>query len=254
MADRSFTIAAEPVGPLRAVRDAGHRRLPVRYQTDVWDLRFRSRLSSLLKPGAAVLDVGAGRRPTVPIGHRPSDTRYVGLDVDAAELEEAEPGSYDETVVAAAEDRVAGLEGEFDLALSFFALEHVRSTAKVIENVNEYLRPGGWFLGQLSGARSPFSLANRLLPHRVSRALLGRALGRHPEAIFPARYDSCTYSKLTALLDRRWPHHEVLPLFTGAGYVLFSRALTAAYVGYEELIYRTRRSNLAPYYLIAARK
>jgi hypothetical protein len=36
--------------------------------------------------------------------------------------------------------------------------------------------------------------------------------------------------------------------------VLFSRLLTAAYVGYEDWAWRASRRDLAPYYLVAARR
>lgn len=247
-----FTVAREGAGPARTVRDAVRRRLPPRYETDLWDLRLRARLAEVLRPGMEILDLGAGRRPTIPRDQRPEGVRYVGLDLAVEELELAEPGSYDETVISAAEDRVSVLEGRFDLCISFFALEHVRSTASVLDNAHAYLRPGGLLLAQLSGSRSPFSLANRLLPRRISRALLRRTHGRDPDSVFPAYYDRCTHSQLLELLSG-WSEAEVMPLCTGAPYVLFSRPLTAAYIAYEEWVYRTDRRDLSPYYLVIAR-
>jgi SAM-dependent methyltransferase len=255
LAERGFTIAPEAAGPAREIREAGRRRLPERYRTDVWDLRFRERLEPLLRPGVDILDIGAGRRPTVAPGDRAGGGgRYVGLDVDDEEMARAEPGSYDGTVVAAGEDRVPELEGGFDLCLSFFAFEHVRSTEAVLKNIAAYLRPGGTLLAQLAGARSPFSLANRILPAGLSRKLLHRSQGRAPDSVFPATYDRCTHSELSAILDQRFSESEVVPLYTGAGYVLFSRVLTAAYIGYENWLARGDRRDLAPYYLIAARR
>lgn len=254
-AKRAYSVAPEPGGLVRTVREAGRRRLPARYVTDVWDLRLRERLTPLLMPGIEILDVGAGRRPLLVPADRPEGCRYVGLDVDAGELASAEPGSYDETVVAPGEDRVEALEGRFGLVLSLFAFEHVRSTATVLENLHAYLRPGGHLLAQLAGARSPFSVANRILPGRLSERLLKRTQGREGHSVYPANYDSCSHSELTELLrEGGWSEGEVVPLFTAAGYVLFSRALTAAYVGYEEWLYRSDRRDLAPYYLIAARR
>jgi SAM-dependent methyltransferase len=250
---REFEIAPEARPPLATLRDARELRLPHRYATDVWDRPFRSRLASLLHPDGEVLDIGAGRRPTVGPEDRPDGTRYVGLDLDADELKKAPPGSYDDTVVAPAEERVPSLEDRFDLVLSFFALEHVSSTARVLENARAYLRPGGWLLAQTAGSRSPFAIGNRILPPRIAQLVLQRTQSRDADAIFPARYDQCRYSALTALLDD-WSEHEVVPLFTGAGYALFSRALTVAYVASEEWIYRTGRRDLAPYYLVAARR
>lgn len=248
-----FDIASHPRGVLQTIGDAAARRLPARYETDLWDRPFRARLSPSLKPGLSVLDVGAGRRPTIPRTQRPPGTLYVGLDPDGAELADADAGSYDGTVVSPAELHVASLEDRFDLVLSFFAFEHVQSMAKVLANLHAYLRPGGTLLGQFAGARSPFSMANRVLPGQTSRSLLARTQARDAETVFPARYDSCTHTALTSLLRGDWSEYEVTPLFTGAGYVLFSKTLTAAYIAYEEWIYRTNRRDLAPYYLVAAR-
>jgi SAM-dependent methyltransferase len=248
-----YTVASEGKALLATVRDAGHRQLPFRYQTDVWDRRLRERLMSIMMPGVAILDIGAGRSPTVPPADRPPSTWYVGLDPNATELERARVGSYDDIVVTPGEKWQPALEGRFDLVVSFFALEHVRSTAAVLRNARAYLRPGGWLLAQFAGKWSPFSSANRFLPASVSRVLLMHLRGREPESIFPAHYDRCTYSEIDELLSG-WSSHEVAPLFTGAPYVLFSRVLTAAYVGYEEWAYRRGHRDLAPYYLATAMK
>ena len=253
MKDVPYSIASQPDGVLATVRQAGRRRLPARYRTDRWDRPFKSRLAELLRPGLTILDVGAGRRPTVAVSERPADTRYLGLDPDRAELERAAGDDYDEKIVAPVEERVAALENKVDLVLSFFAFEHVRSTEAALENIAAYLRPGGCLLAQLAGANSPFSIANRLLPSTLARRLLSATQDREPDTVFPARYDRCTHSELSRLLAD-WSEAQVTPLFTGAKYVLFSRALTAAYVGYEEWIYRSDRRDLAPYYLISARR
>jgi SAM-dependent methyltransferase len=247
-----FTIAAREKPAIETIRDAGRRRLPTRYESDLWDKRFKSHLDTLLAPGIAILDIGSGRRPTVGPDARPSDLTYVGLDIDADELAAAGSGAYDEVVTAPVEEPIASLEGRFDVAISFFAFEHVRSTAAALENIRSYLKPGGTLVAQLAGAWSPFSLANRLVPGDVARFLLQRTHERDPETVFPARYDSCRHSALTGLLERSWSEYEVLPLFTGAGYVLFSRVLTAAYIAYEEWAFRRDKRDLAPYYLVRA--
>lgn len=86
------------------------------------------------------------------------------------------------------------------------------------------------------------------------RTLLGRTQARDPDTVFPARYDGCTHSELSAMLEPDWSAHTVTPLFSGAGYVLFSRLLTAAYIGYEDWAYRKQHLDLAPYYLVEAEK
>ena len=186
------------------------------------------------------------------IEDRPVDTHYVGLDIDGTELDLAAEGSYDELVVGSAEDRVEKLVGRVDLVVSFFAIEHVRSSAATFANLAAYLRPGGRLIAQMAGAYSPFSLANRFSSPSTAGRLLVRTQGRPPESVFPAMYDKCSYSGLTRLLATGWAEAQVVPLFTGAGYVLFSRLLTAAYIGYEEWTYRREMKNLAPYYLVIA--
>jgi SAM-dependent methyltransferase len=249
-----FDVAPQRQAFLKTVREAGRRRLPARYATDLWDSQFRDRLGSLLEAGVSVLDIGAGRRPTVLPNERPAGVRYVGLDLDADELDLAPQGSYDEAIVAPIEQRIPALDSAFDLAVSFLAFEHVESTERALENLHSYLRPGGRLLAHLAGARSLFSVANRLLPGRLAKRLLQRTQGRQPDTVFPAKYDHCTYSGLSELLSSRWSDYQVTPQFTGAGYVLFSRALTAGYVAYEEWTYRRDHRDLAPYYLIEAQR
>ncbi len=249
-----FTISTEASGLLRTIWDAGHRRLPPRYETDAWDRRLRRRLDELLRPGVAVLDLGAGRRPTLPPADRPAGIHYVGLDVDAAELARAAAGSYDETVVAAAEEQVDALVGRFDFVVSFFALEHVRSTSRTLENAQAYLKDGGTLLAVAAGANSPFAIANRLLPGALVRRILAATQRRRSEAVFRARYDACTAERLLEALGDGWSMRLVEPAYTGAGYALFSRVATAAYIGYEEWLCRTDRRELAPAYFVEATK
>ncbi|HEY2327595.1 MAG TPA: methyltransferase domain-containing protein [Gaiellaceae bacterium] len=251
---RPYTIAAEQHSILRTAADASRRRLPPRYGTQAWDAPMRGRLERKLRPGMKILDVGAGSRPFLAPSERPDRTVYVGLDADASELARAPAGAYDETVVAPAETPIPSLEASFDLVVSFLALEHVTSAAAAVENARVYLRPGGALLAQLAGRFAPASFANRVVPQAVARRLLRASQGRAPETVFPARYDQCTHSALVNLLSSGWTEQEVLPLFTGAGYVLFSRALCASYIAYEEWACRGKHLDLAPYYLIAARR
>ena len=145
--------------------------IPERYKTplDAW---FRGRLSAALQPGATVLDVGAGRRPSVAPDERPPGCTWVGLDISGGELAKSPRGGYDEIHVADITDHVGELDGRFDLVVSFQVLEHVRSLDEAIANIHRYLKPGGRMVVQFSGAFSPFAVANRLLPHSAARFLV----------------------------------------------------------------------------------
>jgi SAM-dependent methyltransferase len=242
---------ADP-GTLTSVfRRAARGRLPNRY-TDFWRAAFDQRVSDAVAPGQRILDIGSGRKPTIPVEQRPPGCVYVGLDLSMAELEAAPPGSYDRMIVADVTQRVPELEGQFDLALSFQVFEHVKPIDVALLNVRSYLRPGGRALMHLSGGRSVFGLLNRILPQRLGVALLSRLVGRDPKTVFPAHYDRCWYTALRQLATG-WSTFHVVPRWRGASYFGFSRLVRAIYVTYEEWTIRAGRLNLAPYYLIDAR-
>jgi SAM-dependent methyltransferase len=241
-----------PLGPLRAAIDTLKGRPPQRYYD--WDDPFRDRLAQVLAAdlrGEAILDIGAGPNPTVPMALRPAQCRYVGLDVSAAELSAATPGSYDAIHVADVTRFSPDLEGQFAVALSFHALEHVKSVAAALENIRRYLRPGGVFLAQLSGRWSNFGVLGRALPHAVTRRILVRTHGRDEDSVFPAYYDRCYKRALDGLLAP-WTAHEVVPSYISAGYLNFSRPLFAAGVLFDDSMRRAGWADLASHYVIRA--
>ena len=198
-----------------------------------------------------VLDVGAGRRPTVAPGERPQHCHYVGIDLSAAELDAAPPDAYDEIHVGDAADRDEALVGRFDLVISCFVLEHVRPLSAALDNFHSYLRPQGHLLSVFSGTLSIFSIANLLVPNRVAAAAMRQLHGRDPGTVFRARYDRCWYSALAKLL-RVWSEFEIVPCYWGANYVHFSRVLEQAYLRYEDWAADGEHRNLATHYLIDA--
>jgi len=239
------------VGMLETVRAAGRRELPPRYSTHHIVNLFDERLEPLLKPGIRILDVGSGGNPTIALRDRPDGVSYTGFDVDASELERAPEGSYDETIVAPAETPVPELENRFDLAVSWFAMEHVPDVGAAFDNLRTYLVPGGTLVAQFAGRWSAVSVANRMVPHKLARKLLWRAHRRESDSVFPAIYDRCTFRELTETLAS-WGTADVIPQFTVAEYVLFSRVLTSGYIAYEEAIERLGMRDLSPYYLVVA--
>jgi 2-polyprenyl-6-hydroxyphenyl methylase/3-demethylubiquinone-9 3-methyltransferase len=196
-----------------------------------------------------ILDVGSGRRPALAPADRPAGTHYVGLDLSAVELAAAPNGSYDETVAADLAQRVAGLEGQFDLALSWQVFEHVRPLDRALENLRAYLRPGGRMVAVLSGRFSINALVNVLVPSGLAVWLMRRLLGRDPDSVFSAHYDSCYASALTELL-KSWSVAEVTPLFQGGAYFNFALPLRSVYFRYENWASRAGRANLATHYKI----
>ncbi|MDX6511633.1 MAG: hypothetical protein QOE36_1137 [Gaiellaceae bacterium] len=223
-------------------------QLPGRYAgwSSLRDLLDR-RVESVLVPEMTVLDVGAGRRPTILPEERPSATAYVGLDVELAELTGADPGSYDEAHAGSVVTWVPAFESRFDLVVSCYAFEHVKPMPEALENIRRYLRPGGMLIALFSGSFSAHAVANRVLPEAVA----ARLIGREPETKFRAHYDRCWYGALERDLAS-WSAARISPLYLGAPYFAFSPALRRAYVAYENVAARQPHRNLASHYLLEA--
>ena len=224
--------------------------LPARY-FDSWPTGFDERVTSALVPGAVVLDLGCGSRPTIPPAARPPGCRYAALDEARDELAAAPPGSYDEVWVRDVTVPSPELVERFDLAVSWNLFEHVRPIDAAVENVRTYLRPGGRMVALLSGAFSAFALGGRVLPTRVAATLLERLLGRDPSTVFRSHYDRCWYGALVPLF-RTWSEVDVVPLYRGAEYFRFSPPLRRAYLRYENWACAGGHRNLATHYLVDA--
>ena len=225
--------------------------LPNRYARPMQH-EFLARVRPLLMPGVAILDVGAGRHPTIAPSDRPTGCRYVGLDVEADEIEAAGPGAYDEGIVT---DITKPLkrDAEFDLVLSWQVLEHVSPLADAFENVRVALRPGGTMLAQLTGSNAVFALLGQLMPHAVRVRIATRLLGHKAEEKFPTRYDRSSYRTLMRLLEP-WSEVEIVPFYRGATYFKFARLLTRAYLVYESTVEHRNARNLATHYLVVAQR
>lgn len=226
------------------------RDLPARYHVP-WKGTFQERFAAVLRPGVAILDVGAGRAPCITPADRPATCTYVGIDLSADELAAAPPRSYDEVVCSAIEDHRPELDGRFDLVISWQVLEHVRSLPESMANIRRYLRPGGLFVGQLSGRYSLTSVLNALIPRRPAVWAMEKLLDRPRSTVFPAPYDKCWYGALVRLGDG-WTEFDVTPRYCNAIYFNFSRVLQRGYLAFESAIESRGMHSLAPHYLITA--
>jgi SAM-dependent methyltransferase len=241
---------AEP--PMSVARRSQGGRIPSRYDTPPASL-FDASIRSVLGPNLRILDVGSGRRPALASADRPPGTRYVGLDLSAAELAAAPIGSYDETITCDLVERREELESRFDLILSCQVLEHVRPLDRALSNLRAYLRPGGQMIALLSGRFSINGVLNVVIPAWLAAWLMQRLLRRDPETVFPAHYDSCYASALADRLQP-WSAAEVVPLFQGGAYFNFALPLRAAYFVYENWAWRSGHANLATHYLVSSRR
>jgi SAM-dependent methyltransferase len=212
---------------------------------------FLERLRPLLVDGVTILDVGAGRDPTLAPADRPAGCRYLGLDISAEELEAAGAGAYDETYVHDIAELLADL-CDVDVIISWQVLEHVGSLPRTLANLRSMLRPGGTLLAQTSGRFAAFAVAARAMPHWLRVKALTRYLGHLEEDKFPTYYDHCTARALARLLDS-WESAEIVPFYRGAPYFSMSRPLQRLYLVYEDFILARGWANLATHYLVIAR-
>jgi SAM-dependent methyltransferase len=226
-------------------------RLPPRYAEE-WGAEFWAFVEGALVPGAEILDVGAGRQPTIVPDRRPPAVHYVGLDISAQELQEATPGSYDELVVADAQAGVRSLADRFDLIVAWQVLEHFSDVPSAVDAFHSYLKPGGWFVACLSGRHAIFSIANRALPSALGSRVVATLMHRPVETVFPAHYDHCDQRGLQEAFAG-WEELHVVPLWRGATYFARLPALRGLYVRYEDWAMGRGHDNLATHYVVAAR-
>jgi SAM-dependent methyltransferase len=246
----SPTILDEPPHE-RADVDAG--LLPARYGHRMQD-DFLRRLAPLLAPGVSVLDVGAGRSPTIAREHRPPGCRYVGLDISRRELDCAEEGAYDRTIVHDVTVPLPlGDQPPFDVVISWQVLEHVKPIGRAFENLRQITRPGGTMLAQISGSFAAFALLARVVPHDLRVRAMARFLGHPEELKFPTHYDRC-YARALERALAPWSSVTLQPYYRGAVYFGMWRPLQRAYLRYESMAERRDLRNLATHYLVAARR
>jgi SAM-dependent methyltransferase len=219
--------------------------LPDRYQTP-WRQGFVSQAVEQCRSGMTILDMGGGSRPTLPPQLRPDGSRYIGLDPDSHDLA---AGEYDDRISAGASDFQPSLVANVDLILSWNALEHVPDMSTALQNAHAYLRPRGVFLARFAGKWAAFAVASRLMPHALRVQVLSRLIGAREEDHFPTHYDACTVRAFRRMLAS-WSRHEIVPLYRGAGYFAFSRALQRGYLAYESQA--MRYPQLATHYNVKA--
>ena len=113
-------------------------------------------------------------------GARVAWARWSGVDC-ALKVPELEDAGYTELIDADVEDPAFELPAEFDMMITLHVLEHLHKPEAALEQVVQYLRPGGLVIGGFPVTPAPF--ANRREQHLRANA---RPLG-HLSAFSPAR-------------------------------------------------------------------
>lgn len=220
---------------------------------DTWRERFVERYQPFLREGMTILDVGSGRLPAIPVEERPANCRYLGLDISAEELALAPSGSYDESYVKDLRVHEPALDNQVDLIVSWQVLEHIEPLSDAVRNIHGYLKPGGHFVGLLSGRNAHFSIINRIVPEKLGVWAMKHLLNRPPDTVFRAHYDSCTDEGLRRVFGD-WRGVEIVSHYIGAVYFSFFKPASRAYLVYEDWLIRNKKTNLATHYTVIAEK
>lgn len=173
-------------------------------------LDFWSRVSALVRPDSRVLDFGAGRGANIADCH--SDyartlmlfkgrvAHVEGCDVDPAVL--GNPYLDHATLLSPGEP-LPFADGEFDLVVSSYVLEHVDEPEAVAAELARVTRPGGWICATTANRYGYVALLSSLVPNRRHSSVLGSV---QPERrgidVFPTRYRMNTRAALKRLFGR----------------------------------------------------
>jgi SAM-dependent methyltransferase len=157
---------------------------------------FDRMIRRYLRPDAVVLDAGAGRGLMFPYDYREHVARMVGVDIDAAVLDNPNLGE-------AAIGDLADLpyrDAEFDLVFSKFVFEHLERPAAVLRELRRVLKPGGHLLTHTPNRWHYVTIAAALTPTRV-HAWYRNRLGWEREGTFPTKYRANDRERIERLAD-----------------------------------------------------
>jgi len=171
------------------------------------------------------LEIGGGRDALfTPDEAAELGARITVNDISAHELSLA-PAAFEKLCCDIASDEAlrAAAPGSFDLLYSRMVMEHVADVPAMWRNSYELLAPGGVALAFFPTLHAPPFVVNRLVPERLSSAVLKR--------LFPDRADDGDNPKFPALYDHCYGDERTLPdLLKGIG---FREAIVLPFYGYS---------------------
>src|SRR5690606_19464689 len=143
-----------------------------------------------------------------------------------------------------------------DLFMVHSGIEHFPDNEKFLEHALRTLRPGGFLVAQFPSRYAPFVLANRLLPERVSRRVLDKAMGERAKLLgFRAHYDRTDYAAFRKMFTRvGFEETYHLPGYNSSVYCEFFVPLFALSYMYDALTFTLGIRQLAAYNFWVLRK
>lgn len=194
--------------------------------------RFDALIRRYLRPGASVLDAGAGRGVMYPFDYRRIAARMAGADTDPAVLEN--PNLTDAAVADLASLPYA--DEEFDLVFSKYVFEHLERPGTVMRELRRVLKPGGHLLIHTPNRWHYVALLAAVTPTRF-HVWFNERRGRVEADTFPTKYranDRRTFLRLARA--SRFRLIDVERLETKPDYLYFHPLAYRAGIAYERVV------------------
>lgn len=151
---------------------------------DNWDNQaFREEVLRSLRPGARLLDLGAGAGIVSHMNFRGMTGQVCGLDPDQRVLHNP---YLDEACIGHGE-AIPYADAYFDVVIANNVLEHLDQPLAVFEEVARVLKPGGLFITKTPNRRHYVPLIAALTPHWFHQ-LVNTWRGRAADDTFLTRY------------------------------------------------------------------
>jgi SAM-dependent methyltransferase len=237
MAPASGRAPDEP--PRWTIGDQRIRRLERRYYPTYIDehIMFDTMVSRYCRPGAVVLDAGAGRGLRYDFTCRDEARRFAGVDMDPGVLDN--PLLTDATVADLAD--LPYDDGTFDLVVSKYVFEHLERPTRVMRELRRVLKPGGHLTVHTPNRWHYVALAAAVTPTRFHRWFNERR-NRRAVNTFPTTYRANDRRTLHRLARAsRFQIVEFEAIETKPDYLFFHPLAYRLGVAYERLVNRSDR-------------
>jgi SAM-dependent methyltransferase len=178
-------------------------------------VEFYARVNSLLAKHMVLLDFGAGRGKDAvddPVEYRRALRNLrgkvglvVGADIDPIV---ASNPSLDSAVIVGSQ-RLPFATASIDLILSDHTFEHVKDPARVAQELDRVVKPGGWICARTPNRWGYIAIGATIVPNKLHRAALRRLQpGRKPEDVFRTEYRLNTIRTVCRYFPKeRYVHH-----------------------------------------------
>ncbi|MDJ0388397.1 class I SAM-dependent methyltransferase [Roseomonas sp. E05] len=202
-----------------------------------------------------VIDCGAGKSWQFPSYYkRWYGIHLIGLDIDPEEM--TENPDLDEKITCDVTESIPVPSGSVDLVMVSSGIEHFRDNEAFLRHAYDTLRPGGFLVAQFPGRYAPFAIANRLLPRKAAKSLIGLAMRDDADVLgFTAHYDRTHYSAYSAMAKRTGfdvVYHA--PGYYSSSYADFFLPLWLCSYAYDVLRFGLGIRDLASYNLFVLQK